>query len=113
MHKSIRQLYHNLGTYFASSKSTEKPTKNTDARRSKEAGTSGESIENLGKYFASPEIPTKSSEEEETSVESVEKFDEPSINFYLQATDSDVCDFKAAGPGNIIFFIILLNHKIS
>ena len=102
-------MYHNLGTYFASSKSTEKPTKNTDARRSKEVGTSVESIEK-GKYFASPEIPTKSSEEEETSVE---KFDEPSINFYLQATDSHVCGFKAAGPGNIIFFIILLNHKIS
>ena len=111
MHKSIRQLYHNLGTYFASSKSTEKPTKNTDARRSKEVGTSVGSIEK-GKYFASPEILTKSSEEEETSVESVEKFDEPSINFYLQATDSDVCGFKAAGPGNIIYFIILLNHKI-
>ena len=98
MHKSIRQLYHNLGTYFASSKSTEKP------RHSKEVGTSVESIEK-GKYFAKPEIPTKSSEEEETSVESVEKFDEPSINFYLQETDSDVCGFKAAGPGNIIFLL--------
>ena len=88
-------MYHNLGTYFASSKSTEKP------RHSKEVGTSVESIEK-GIYFTKPEIPIKSSEEEETSVE---KFDEPSINFYLQATDSDVCGFKAAGPGNIIFLL--------
>ena len=88
-------MYHNLGTYFASSKSTEKP------RHSKEVGTSVESIEK-GIYFTKPEIPIKSSEEEETSVE---KFDEPSINFYLQATDSHVCGFKAAGPGNIIFLL--------
>ena len=42
-HKNLRKLYDNLGKYFTSSKSTEKPTKSTEASV----------LDHLGEFFAS------------------------------------------------------------
>ena len=100
-------MYNNLGKYFASSKSTEKPTKSTEASV----------FDHLAEFFASAlgsnkkpiksrEESTKSLEPEEIAVESDRKYKDPLVTSL--ETDSGYCN-ALAGPGEIIFLILTTN----